>query len=151
MVVGGLIIVCTILLLSTLLLACKVCQLSSRIKALSSNTELISSTEYWTGTAKKNKSEPETEPKETSVLMGDISQTQQEMGNGATEEGGKVNKERQMGEEDKKEVGDTAKSEEASAAENSSSSKPQEEAANSQPTDATAASTSESKEETDVE
>ncbi|XP_041808873.1 uncharacterized protein LOC121617723 [Chelmon rostratus] len=143
MVAGGLIIVCTILLLSTLLLACRVCQLSGRIKALSSNPDLISTSQYWVGTAKKNKNKPDTEPKETSVLIADVSQTRQE--NGATEEEeGKVNEEGQTGEEDKKEVGDTGKSEEASAPEDSSSSKPQD----SQPTKAEAASTSESTEET---
>lgn len=145
MVTGGLIIACSILLLSTLFLMCKVCQLSKRVKMLSDNADLISTSEYWMGTAKKNKSASETEEKETTVLMADIAQTQEEMGNGTTkEEGG--NKDGPTGEE--KEVGDAAKSEEASTvtvAENAS--KPQEEAADSQSTKAVAASTANGKEE----
>lgn len=118
---------------------------------LSSNADLISTNDYWMGTAKKNK---ETEAKETTVLMSDISQTQEEMGNGTTkEEGGKVKEDGQTGEEDKKEVGDTsAKSEGASATpvtvdENAASSKPQEEAIDAQSTNAVAASSSETTEE----
>lgn len=144
MVTGGLIIACAILLVSTLMLAWKVCQLSRHIKALSSNADLISNTEYWIGTAKMNKSKSETEPRETCVLMADLGQSQEETGNGATkEEGGTVNG------DNKKEEGDAANSEEASStpAENSSSSKPQEEATNSQPTKAVAAPTSEGTEE----
>ncbi|XP_035522542.1 uncharacterized protein LOC118331605 [Morone saxatilis] len=152
MVTGGLILACTILLVSTLLLAWKVCHLSRRIKALSSNADLISNPEYFMGTDKKNKSKPEeTEAKETSVLMSDISQSQEERGNGTTkEEGEKVNEDEKMGEEKKKEVEDTANGEEASTtpvAESSSPPKPQEEATDSQPTPAVAASTSEGTEE----
>ncbi|XP_051258024.1 uncharacterized protein LOC127364475 [Dicentrarchus labrax] len=152
MVTGGLIIACTILLVSTLLLAWKVCHLSRRIKALSSNADLISNPEYFMGNDKKNKSKPEeTEAKETSVLMSDISQSQEERGNGTTkEEGEKVNEDEKMGEEKKKEVEDTANGEEASTtpvAEGSSPPKPQEEATDSQPTPAVAAPTSEGTEE----
>lgn len=116
---------------------------------MSSNGDLISNSEYWMGTARKNKSKLEAEAKETSLLMADLSQTQGEMSNGtAKEDGGKVNEDGPMGEE--KKVGD--KSEEAStapvtAAENSSSSQPGEEAANSQSTKAAAASSSEGAEE----
>ncbi|XP_044078421.1 uncharacterized protein LOC122888259 [Siniperca chuatsi] len=147
MVSGGLIIACVILLISTLLLACKVCQLSRDIKVLNSNVDLISNSEYRMGT-KKNKSKSEAEATETSMLMAVVSQTQEEMGNSTTiEDGGKVNKDGQMGEENKKEVRATANSEEASTtlvttAENSSSSKPQEEGTNSM-----AASSSEGTEE----
>ncbi|KAK9536261.1 hypothetical protein VZT92_006060 [Zoarces viviparus] len=140
MVAGGLIVACTILLLSTLLLMCKVCQLSNRVKMLSVNSDLISTSEYWIGqpigTAKKSKSAPETEAKETTVLMADVILVQ-EVGNGAAkEEAVKVKEDGQTGEEDKKEVGDTAKSEEASttpvtAVENASSSKKQEGATDS--------------------
>lgn len=152
MVAGGLIIACTILLVSTLLLIWKVCQLSRRIKMLSSNSDLISTSEYWIGTAKKNKSTPETGAKETTVLMTDICQTQEEMGNGtAKEEVEEVNEEGQTGEENEKEVGDTAKSEEEAStppvAENASTSKPQEEATDSQSTKASAATSSEATEE----
>lgn len=152
MVSGGLIIVCTILLVSTLLLAWKVCRLNRRIKALSSNSDLISNSENWMATAKKNKSE--TEVKETSMLMADVSQTQEEMANGTTkEDGGAVKEDEQVGEENKKkEDGDTANSEEVSTtpvtvAETSSSSKPQEEATDSQSGKAAAASSSEGTEE----
>ncbi|XP_073335963.1 uncharacterized protein [Pagrus major] len=153
MVTGGLMIVCTILLLSTLLLSCKVCRLSRRIKVLSSNADMISNSEYWMGTAKGDKGKSEEEPKETTVLMADVNQTQEEVGSGATkEEGKKVNVDEQMEEEKKREEGDTAKTEEAStapvaAAENSSPSELQEEATDSQPDKAAAASTSEGTEE----
>nr|XP_046267609.1 mucin-5AC [Scatophagus argus] len=148
MVTGGLLIACTFLLLSTLLLACKVCQLSGRIKALRSNTDVM---ESFMESAKKDTSEPETEPKETNMQMTDFSQTQEETGNGTTvEEGGTVN------ENNNKEVGDADNSEATSAApvsiaQDVSSSKLQEEATNSQPTTAVEASTSEGTEEpTDV-
>ncbi|XP_068585598.1 uncharacterized protein [Cebidichthys violaceus] len=137
LVAGGLIIACIILLLSTLLLMCKVCQLSNRVKMLSDNSDLISTSEYWIGTAKKSKSAPETEAKETTVLMADINQAQEDVGNGAAkEEAVKVKEDGQTGEEDKKEVGNTAKSEEASTTpvtivENASSSKLQEKATDS--------------------
>ncbi|XP_028277568.1 uncharacterized protein LOC114446263 [Parambassis ranga] len=150
MVTGGLIIACAILLTSTLLLTWKVCHLNRRIKALSSNDNLISSSGYWTGTEKKNKSktkkeeEEAEEVKETTVLMSDLNPTQEEPNNGTIkDEGEKVKKE---GEE--KEVGDTAKKEEASgdlagtAMENSSTSKPQEEVSNSQSATTVAASSS---------
>ncbi|XP_049896447.1 uncharacterized protein LOC126387812 [Epinephelus moara] len=153
MVAGGLILLSVILLISTLVLMCKVCQLKKHIKMLSNNADQISTTNYWVGTAKKNQSRSETEAKETTVLMTDISQTVEEVGNGTTkEDGGKVNEEGQAGEENKKEEGDTAKSEEASTtpatvAEDASSSKPQEEATDSQPTKAEAASSSTGTEE----
>lgn len=120
---------------------------------LSSNADLISTTEYWLETAKKNKSKAETEAKETTVLMADLGQTQEDVGNGtAKEEGGKVNEDGQTGEEDKKEVGDAADAEEASAApvtvaDSSSSSKPQEEAPEPESTKAAAASSAEGTEE----
>lgn len=143
---GGLIIACAILLISTLFLAWRTCHLSRRLKMLNTNGDLISTSEYWMGTAKKDKSKPETEAKETTVLMSDLSQAQEEMSNGTTKEDeGKVKEDGQKGEE--KEVGDPANGEEAAAAENSSSSKPQEEADNSQSAKAAAASSSEGTEE----
>lgn len=153
MVAGGLFIACIILLVSTLLLACKVCQLSRQIKALSSNSDLISTSAYWTGTAKKNKGKSETEAQETCILMADLNQMQEEKSNGTTnKEGRKVNEDGKIGEEDEKEVGDAANTEDASTtpaavAENSSSAKPQEEATDSQSTKAVAASSSEETEE----
>ncbi|XP_020485918.2 uncharacterized protein [Labrus bergylta] len=104
---GGLIILCVILLLSVFFLAWKVCRLSRRIKELSSNADLISTSEYWMESAKKNKSKSETEPKETTVLMSDMSQTKEERANGTTEEEGEK--------ENKTEEGDATKSEEAAA------------------------------------
>ncbi|KAI4814133.1 hypothetical protein KUCAC02_003339 [Chaenocephalus aceratus] len=134
MVSGGLIIACTILLVSTLLLIWKVCQQSRRIKALSSNADLISTSEYWMGTAKRNKSASELEAKENTVLMSDIGQTQEEVGNGTTkEEGGKVKEDGPK--EEKKKEEETAKSEVAEKA-----SKPQEEATDSKSTEAASAS-----------
>lgn len=106
-VAGGLIIACTILLMSTLLLTCKVCRLSRHIKFLSANTDMISTTEYWMGTAKKDRNTSATEAKETTVLMSDITPTQEDASNGTAKEAGvKENEGGQMGEEDKKEVGD---------------------------------------------
>lgn len=126
MVAGGLIIACTILLVSTLILACKVCQLSCRIKALSENTDLVSSTEYWTGTTMKNKNKSDTETREASMLMADVSQMQEEK---EMTEGETVKSDDQ-----EKEVEHGGNSEEASPtlAEDLSSSKPQEEATDSQ-------------------
>ncbi|XP_018546626.1 uncharacterized protein LOC108893229 [Lates calcarifer] len=152
MVAGGLIIACVILLLCTLMLACKVCQLSRRLKMLSSSADLISGSEYWVGMAKKNKDKSETEAKETSMLMADLNQTKEAETDSTTkEEEGKVKEDGQTEEENKKEVGAAANSEEASAdanknetpVENSSSSKPQDDDADSQPTEAVAAPSSE--------
>ncbi|XP_032390302.1 uncharacterized protein LOC116700938 [Etheostoma spectabile] len=151
MVSGGLIIACAILLVCIVALTWKVCQLSRHVKMLSSNADLISTNDYWMGTAKKNK---ETEAEETTVLMSDINPTMEEMGNGTTkEEGGKAKEDGQTEQEDKKEVGDTsAKSEDASATpvtvdEKAASSKPQEEPIDAQSTNAVAASSSEGTEE----
>lgn len=157
-VTAALILACTILLISTLMLACKVCQLSRHLKMLNSNIDLISTSEYKMGTAKKHKDNCEPEVNETSMLMADTSQTQEDMGNGITkEEEGKVNEDEQMEEENKKEVGGTANNEEASTgenkkeapvttAENPSTSQPQEDITNSQ-SNAIAASSSEGAEE----
>ncbi|XP_026184437.1 uncharacterized protein LOC113143172 [Mastacembelus armatus] len=136
MMTGGLIISCFILLFLTLFFACKVYQLNRRCKMASGTIDQISNSEYLLGVAKKNKSQSETE----AMLMDDFSQTQEGVGNGPTlEEGENENEDGQMGEENKKEVGDTVKSEEDSPGENgakmpvtaeahSSSSKPQEDA-----------------------
>ncbi|KAM3601003.1 uncharacterized protein V6R79_005942 [Siganus canaliculatus] len=122
MVTGGLIIVCTILLLSTLLLAWKVCLLSSRVKALSSNADLISNSEYWMGTAKKNKNKSEPEAQETSVLMASVSATQED-------EGEKANAKEQKGEGTKKEVNGESEKKDDCGGEKSSS-KTQEDVTN---------------------
>ncbi|XP_054482406.1 serine-rich adhesin for platelets-like [Anoplopoma fimbria] len=152
-VAGGLIIACTILLISTLLLIYKVCRMSRRIKTLSNDNDLISTSEYWMETAKKSKGASETEAKETTVLMADINQTQEAVENSGTkDEAVKVNEDEQTGEEDKKEVGDTAKSEEASttpvtAVDNAASSEPQEEDSDTQSVEAEAAPSSKGTEE----
>ncbi|KAG7517097.1 putative serine-rich protein [Solea senegalensis] len=104
LVSGVLILVCTVLLLSTLLLLWKVCQLRQRLKSLSSNGDLISNSEYWMGTARKNKSKPEVEAKQTAVLMSDFSETQEDAGNDNNEDEdgkgeAKENKDGQVGEE----------------------------------------------------
>lgn len=160
MVAGGLIIACTILLISTFMLSWKVCRLNRHIKMLSSNSDLISTSEYWLGTAKKSKSNSGTQARETTVLMSDIGQTQEEApAEVATkEEGEKVKEEGQKGEENKEEAADGASVEKASAgedkketpaaaAENSSSSKPQEEPSDNKPTTAEAGTPSEGTQE----
>lgn len=91
--IGGLFIVVTILLLSTLILSCKVLQLNRQIKMMkmSQDGELISNSDYWMGTARKNKGKPKIDSKETSMLM----VTQEEVGSDDKqehEEGQKVDK-----------------------------------------------------------
>lgn len=132
---GGLIICCTILLISTLILTCHVFHLSRRIKALSSSDDdLISNSDYWTGTAKRNKGKSEKPGDiEASVLLGDVSQAQDETA-ATREENGTAS------EDIKEEAGEEAS---ATAAEESSSTKPQEETAEGQPTEAEAAPASE--------
>ncbi|XP_056252687.1 uncharacterized protein LOC130182106 [Seriola aureovittata] len=116
MVTGGLIIACSILLASTLLLTWRVCHLNRHLKMLSTDADLISTSQYWMGTARKNKSKSETQAKDTSMLMADFSQTQEDTAGGTTkEEEAKVDEDGQKGEEKK---GDTASSEKASAGEN---------------------------------
>lgn len=157
MVAGGLIILCAILLISTLSLTCKVCQLNRRINRLKKNKDddLISNSGYLMGTAMKNKSKSGTEAVETTILMADINQTQEEVGNSVTKEEEKVIKDGQTEAEDNKASGDTA---EASAGENKketleiggenpSSPNPQEEAADSQSAKGVAASSSQATEE----
>ncbi|XP_026226057.1 uncharacterized protein LOC113169113 [Anabas testudineus] len=153
-VAGGLIVACAVLLISTLTLACKVCQLSRRLRRLSINSDLISNSEYKIGTAEKDKDKCEQEVKETSMLMSDMGQAQEDMGNGtAKEEAGKANEEEQTGEENKKEVEGTATDEEAptvTAAEAPSTSQPQEDTTNSQPSAVAAPSEEVAKEPEDV-
>lgn len=124
LVTGGLIIACTILLVSTVLLSWKVCQLSRRIKALSSNVELISNSDYWMGSAKRMKRKSEAGPAESNVLMVDLGEAQwkTDKEGAAEEEGGMANMDK------KKEAGSTTDGGDAStpSADSSSSSKPQE-------------------------
>ena len=143
LVCAGLTILCILLLIAMLILVCKVCHLSRRLKMISRNSDLIMNSEYQMETVNENKT------KETSVLLTQISQTNQEMNGTTKEDGGQVSEDGKMGEE--KEVGATPSSEEASkpaaTADSSSTSKPQEEAASSEATPAAAASTSEGTEE----
>ncbi|KAM9847189.1 uncharacterized protein ACBR49_010432 [Aulostomus maculatus] len=118
MVAGCLIIACIILLFSTLYLTCKVCQLSRRIKKLGDNSDLIIN---WPRTTKRKTSKTETEANhETNVLMTDISQTREDLGDSTTKEDEeeKENNHGQEGEEEKKrkdeEAGETANGVEAS-------------------------------------
>lgn len=100
MVAGVLIIACTFLVVTAVVLTWKVCQLSGRILVLTSDEGLISNSEYWMGTAKRNKSKSDTEAKESAILLSDITQTQEEMGESETkEEGGNASKDGQTGEE----------------------------------------------------
>ncbi|XP_071781537.1 uncharacterized protein LOC139931827 [Centroberyx gerrardi] len=140
MVAGGLIILCTILLVSTVALTCKVCHMSRHIH---SDADLISNSEYWMGTAQRNGKKSETEAKETAVLMSHFSQTQEEMSASAAKDGGgEGNKDGRAGEEtleNGKEEGDTANADQASASGTGMDTTPS--------TKATAASSSEGSEE----
>lgn len=154
-VAGGLIILCAVLLISTVSLTCKVCQLSRHIKNLKRrDSEPISNSGMGTPMKEKNKSE--TEAIETTVLMADVSQTQEEVGNSGTkEEEEKVINDGQMREENGKEPRDTAQTSTGEnekeklviSDENPSSPNLQEETADSQSAKAVAASSSEGTEE----
>lgn len=131
MLTGGLIIACAILLISTLMLAWKVCHLSGHLKALASDDDLISSADYWTGKAKKDEGKAETEDKEDSVLLSEVNQKQDD----AKEESVTANgdkKKQEEGEEKKEGEGEKKLSE-------SSSTKPQEDAPSSPPAEPEAA------------
>lgn len=126
-----LLLACPILLISTLALACKVCQLRRRLKATGGDSE------YWMGMDKTSKAESQPEPKENSLLLTENGQTTKESDIGAAkEDGGKVDEVKQQG--DEKEVGDSQKGEGAATAaapeESSPPSKPAEEPTSSEPT-----------------
>ncbi|MEQ2187477.1 hypothetical protein GOODEAATRI_005051 [Goodea atripinnis] len=136
---GTLILACTILLISTLMLAWKVCQLRRCVSTLGGKGTLVSNSEYWMGMDKKNKAESQPEAKENSFLLTENSQTNQEIDNNATkEDGGKVGEDGQNGEE--KKVGDGQETKEAATLaateESSPSSKAVEEATSSENTTA---------------
>lgn len=122
LVVGGLIIACTILILSTLVLAWKVCLLSKRVSALSNSADLVGQRECTREATVKKSSLTETEPREGSMLMADHLH---EGEGGTAEEEGNANEDEAEKEEE------AAKREEASPApaEDSSSPAPQEEPA----------------------
>lgn len=147
MVTGGLIIACFILLISTFMLAWKVCHLSRRIKSLASNDDLISSADFWTGKSNKVKAKVETEDKEDTVLLGEVDQSAKEenvTANGdrkKTEEGKEKKeeeKEEKREEKEEKEGGEAEGNHDA-AAEESSPTEPQEDASSSPPAAATTA------------
>ncbi|XP_019714425.1 uncharacterized protein LOC109508945 [Hippocampus comes] len=107
MLTGGLILICLILLLSTSMLTCKVCQMSKRIRMLGSDfaKQMESNGKY--------KSNLETEAKETSMLLTDLNETQKEVDrSGPKEEDVKVRENGEKG-EGKQEAEEAAKSEEA--------------------------------------
>ncbi|KAK5623853.1 hypothetical protein CRENBAI_002740 [Crenichthys baileyi] len=136
---GALILACTILLISTLTLAWKVCQLRRCLRTLGGKGSLIGNSEYWMGMDKKNKAESQPEAKENSFLLTENSQTNQEIDNNTTkEDGGKVGEVGQNGEEQK--VGDGQETKEAATPaateESSPSSKPEAEATSSENTTA---------------
>ncbi|KAK7925048.1 hypothetical protein WMY93_007358 [Mugilogobius chulae] len=76
----GLILACTILLISTLLLAWKVCQLSRRRKMLSGHSDLMSPAKLCMVYDKSN-----ADAKETTVLMSNLNETRDEDGDGGPE------------------------------------------------------------------
>ncbi|XP_029375812.1 uncharacterized protein LOC115054650 [Echeneis naucrates] len=141
-----LIIVCFILLVSTLMLTCKVWQLSRHIERLSNSSDLISNSGYWMGTAKKNKNMSDTEAKETTELMADLSKTQENTTDATTKEGRNADGDEEKVVGDEKKEGDAANTEEASAgenkketempAENFGSLKPEEETSDNKSTEA---------------
>lgn len=116
------IIACTILILSTLVLAWKVCLLSKRVSVLSSNADLVDQTECMRGAAAERSSLFETELREGSMLMEDHLHE----GKGGMEEQDETAKENKA-----EEAEEAAKREEASPVptENSPSPVPQEEPA----------------------
>ncbi|KAM4619740.1 uncharacterized protein ACJ7VT_006497 [Polymixia lowei] len=112
MVSGFLIILCTVLLVTTVLLTWKVCQQKKYIRT---DADLISTHEYWMGTAQRTVAQSETEAKQTSVLMSQLGQTPEET---AKEEGGNVDKDETAVEgtpKDGKETGDAPKADQTPA------------------------------------
>lgn len=145
MVTGCLIVLCTLLLVSTVALACHVCQLKKHVH---NDADLISNHEYWIGTAQRNGGKPETEAGESSILMSHFkpSETQEELSASAAEEDAeKVNEDGKTGEEASetvKEGGDAA-----AASDQTSASETKTDTADAPSTEATAASSSEGTEE----
>lgn len=84
-VVGGLILACTFLLISTLVLAVKVCQLSRRVRMLSGHSDLMSAATNWKENSKKKENKSKTDAKETTELMADFNQTRDKTGDASTE------------------------------------------------------------------
>ncbi|XP_017267974.1 PHD finger protein rhinoceros isoform X2 [Kryptolebias marmoratus] len=144
MVQGGLIVACAFFLATTLLLTCKVCRLSRRVRKLS-RSEGLNSGPAFSG-ANKGESKSRAGAKETAVLMSYVSQTNLELDSAASEQdAGAAKEDGQKKAEEKKKEGEPPKGEEApppaaeAAAGCSTFSEPQEEAAGSESTPAAAA------------
>lgn len=100
------ILVCAILLISTLALTLKVCQLRRRLKTIGSDSEC------WMGMDKTKKPDSQPEAKESCSLLIEDGKTNQEIDDSAKkDEGGKVSKDLQNG--DEKKVEGAKESEEA--------------------------------------
>ncbi|XP_061752495.1 uncharacterized protein LOC133550548 [Nerophis ophidion] len=93
MLTTGLFLLSAVLLLSTLTLAFKVCQMSRRIKMLGSKSE------HWMESAGRDKSNSETDRKETSMLLADMSRPQEEVDDHSPKE--------EKGEEEQKDAEET--------------------------------------------
>ncbi|XP_061558798.1 uncharacterized protein LOC133416136 [Phycodurus eques] len=108
MLTGGLVLVCVILLLSTLMLICKVCQMSKRNKMLGGDAAKPTASDG------KYKGNAETEAQETSMLLTNLSKTQEEVdrSDNPKEEGQKVRENGETG-EGKQEAEEICKSQEA--------------------------------------
>ncbi|XP_071030514.1 protein EVI2A-like [Oncorhynchus clarkii lewisi] len=93
-VTGALVVLCAILLVSTVVLSCHVCCLKRQphisSRPIRSNIDLVSGTGYW-GTGQRTKERPDSEPGETSLMMAELRQTQ-EGENGKTDKGQGKNK-----------------------------------------------------------
>lgn len=89
-VIGSLIILCTILLVSTVTLACKVCHLRRQVN---NNADLISNHEYWMGTAQRNGGKSETDVRESTILLSHFTQPEEEINTSAAKEDGEKEKE----------------------------------------------------------
>lgn len=131
LMIGGLIIACTALILSTLVLAWKVCLLSKRVSALSgSSADLIGQTERARATPAGKGSPSETELREGSMLMAEpLSEGKRGSEEEEEEEAGAANEDRV------EEAEEAGKREEASPApaKNCSSPAPQEEPTKADP------------------
>ncbi|RVE63624.1 hypothetical protein OJAV_G00138190 [Oryzias javanicus] len=129
-VCAGLIAACTILLVSVLILACKVCHLSKKLKTLRINGELAGDSGCFVSLSENTNYKAEAETK----LLTNTSQEKLEMSNSATvEEGGIANKE--DGEPTATEKCDEAP---PPSSEEDTSLKPQEEVTTSEPPSAAA-------------
>ncbi|XP_029925055.1 uncharacterized protein LOC115371718 [Myripristis murdjan] len=89
-VTGSLIILCTLLLVSTVTLACKVCHLRRQVN---NSADLISNHEYWMGTAQRNGGKSETDVRESTILLSQFTQAEEDITTSAAKEDGEKEKE----------------------------------------------------------